>query len=196
VDITVYRCHSADCPEKGDRYAPRCGCPLAFQFNWKQDSTTLDGRKLKRGQNKWTAKTRSWSEAQINAKKLEKDLADLLQGKPVRHGVPVEAAVNEWLEFRQQNKAPRPQAQRIGGHFGQQENGQEIHESRNKQVQLLTKTNPLQCFVDASLFHQAVEPYPYQNEAQYHFHQLGDSKSQDGQQYSDSLLSKLASFSS
>jgi hypothetical protein len=114
VHITIYRRHSADCPEKGDRYAPCCGCSLAFQFNWKQDSTTLDGRKLQRGQNKWTAKTRSWSEAQTNARKLEKDLSDLLQGKPVRYGVSVEAAVNEWLEFRQQNKFDNTKAKLMG----------------------------------------------------------------------------------
>ena len=103
MDITIYRRHSADCDQKADRYAPRCGCPLWFQFNWNQASTALDGKKLKRGQNKWTANTRSWSEAQTNAKKLEKDLEDLLQGKTVRHGVTVEAAVNEWLEFRKKN---------------------------------------------------------------------------------------------
>jgi hypothetical protein len=103
MDITIYRRHSADCPER-DRYAPRCGCPLSFQFNWKQAPTTLDGKKLKRGQNKWTANTRSWSEAQTNAKKLEKDLEDLLQGKTVRHCVTVEAAIKEWLEFREKNR--------------------------------------------------------------------------------------------
>jgi hypothetical protein len=80
MDITIYRRHSDQCPEKQDRYAPRCGCPLSFQFNWKQASTTLNGNKLKRGQNKWAANTRSWSEAQTNSKKLEKDLENLLQG--------------------------------------------------------------------------------------------------------------------
>ncbi|MGA3315347.1 MAG: hypothetical protein ABSC64_02785 [Candidatus Korobacteraceae bacterium] len=103
MDITIYRRHSAGCEQKADRYAPRCGCPLAFQFNWKQASTTLDGKKLKRGQNKWAANTRSWSEAQTKAKNLEKDLENLLQGKTVRHGVTVEAAINEWMEFREKN---------------------------------------------------------------------------------------------
>ncbi|MGA2992894.1 MAG: hypothetical protein ABSD88_20685 [Candidatus Korobacteraceae bacterium] len=49
MEITTYRRHSADCPEKGDRYAPRCGCPLWFQFNWKWAVTVFDGNKLKRG---------------------------------------------------------------------------------------------------------------------------------------------------
>jgi integrase len=115
MDITIYRRHSADCNQKADRYAPRCGCPLSFQFNWKQASTTLDGKKLKRGQNKWAANTRSWSEAQTNAKNLEKDLENLLQGKTVRQGVTVEAAVNEWLEFRQQNKRDNTKAKLMGG---------------------------------------------------------------------------------
>jgi integrase len=103
MDIIIYRRHSADCDQTADRYAPRCGCPLWFQFNWKRASTVLDGKKLKRGQNKWTANTRSWSEAQTNAKKLDKGLEDLLQGKTVRHGGTVEAAINEWQEFREKN---------------------------------------------------------------------------------------------
>jgi integrase len=103
MNITIYRRHSADCDQTTDRYAPRCGCPLWFQFNWNRASTVLDGKKLKRGQNKCTANTRSWSEAQTNAKKLEKDLEDLLQGKTVRHGVTVEVAINEWQEFREKN---------------------------------------------------------------------------------------------
>jgi integrase len=103
MDIIIYRRHSADCDQTADRYAPRCGCPLWFQFNWNRASTVLDGKKLKRGQNKWTANTRSWSEAQTNAKKLDKGLEDLLQGKTVRHGGTVEAAINEWQEFREKN---------------------------------------------------------------------------------------------
>ncbi len=39
MDITIYRRHSAHCNQKADRYAPRCGCPLWFQLNWKQAST-------------------------------------------------------------------------------------------------------------------------------------------------------------
>ncbi len=104
MEILTYRRHSADCEQKGDRYAPRCSCPLWFQFNWRPASTAFDGKKLRRCQDKWSANTRSWSEAQSNAKKLEKDLENLLQGKAVRHGVSVEAAVSEWLEFRRKNR--------------------------------------------------------------------------------------------
>ena len=114
MDIIIYRRHSADCDQTADRYAPRCGCPLWFQFNWNRASTVLDGKKLKRGQNKWTANTRSWSEAQTNAKKLEKDLEDLVQGKTVRPGVTVEAAINEWLEFRDKNKLGNIKAKLMG----------------------------------------------------------------------------------
>jgi hypothetical protein len=35
MNITIYRRHSGHCPEKANRYAPRCGCPLWFQFVWK-----------------------------------------------------------------------------------------------------------------------------------------------------------------
>jgi hypothetical protein len=49
MEFTIYRRHLADCDQTADRYAPRCGCPLWFQFNWKQASTSLDGNKLKRG---------------------------------------------------------------------------------------------------------------------------------------------------
>lgn len=103
MDITIWRRHSKDCPDRDDRYAPRCGCSLSFQFNWSQAATTLDGKKLKRGQNKWSANTRSWAEAQRNARKLEKDLRDLLQGTHVVHGVTVEKAIKEWLAFRSTN---------------------------------------------------------------------------------------------
>ena len=103
MEITPYRRHSADCKHKDDRYHPRCGCPLWFQFNWSQSDTTLDGNKLHRGQNKWSAETRIWSQAQTNAKRLETDLEALLQGKPVRQNVTVQAAVEEWLKFKQQN---------------------------------------------------------------------------------------------
>ncbi len=114
MDTIIYRRHSADCDQTADRYAPRCGCPLWFQFNWNRASTVLDGKKLKRGQNKWTANTRSWSEAQTNAKKLEKHLEDLLQGKTVCHGVTVEAAINEWQVFREKNKLTNTKPKLMG----------------------------------------------------------------------------------
>jgi hypothetical protein len=103
MEITIYRRHSADCKHKDDRYHPRCGCSLWFQFNWTQPETMLDGNKLSRGQNKWSADTRVWSEAQANAKRLKTDLEALLEGKPVRQNVTVKAAVKKWLEFRSNN---------------------------------------------------------------------------------------------
>jgi integrase len=103
MEITIYRRHSADCKYKDDRYHPRCGCALWFQFNWIQPQTTLGANKLRRGQNKWSAETHVWSEAQSNAKRLKTDLEALLEGKPVRENITVEAAVNKWLEFRRKN---------------------------------------------------------------------------------------------
>lgn len=103
MEITIYRRHSADCKYKDDRYHPRCGCSLWFQFNWTEPVTTLDGHKLRRGQNKWSAETRIWSEAQTNAKRLKTDLEALLEGKPVREKVTVKTGVSKWLEFRSKN---------------------------------------------------------------------------------------------
>jgi hypothetical protein len=71
MTITIYRRHGAECPEKSNRYAPRCGCPLWFQFLWLNY------------QNKWSAETQNWSEAQSKAKALEKNLEALAEGKTV-----------------------------------------------------------------------------------------------------------------
>jgi hypothetical protein len=103
MEITIYRRHSKQCPQKADRYAPRCGCPLSVQFNWPQPTTNFDGKKLKHGQNKWSLNARSWSEAQQNATKLGRDLEGLIEGKPARKSVTVEDALHEWLAFRSKN---------------------------------------------------------------------------------------------
>jgi hypothetical protein len=103
MEITIYRRHSAGCKHKDDRYHPRCGCSLWFQFNWTEPEATLDGNKVRRGQNKWSAETRIWSEAQTNAKRLTTDLEALLEGKPVRQNVAVKTAVDKWLGFRSKN---------------------------------------------------------------------------------------------
>ena len=84
MEITIYRRHSADCPDRADRYAARCGCLLWGEFNWTQSQTALDGKKLRQGQNKWPLKTRTKAEALRHAAKLENDLEALLEGKPVR----------------------------------------------------------------------------------------------------------------
>ena len=34
MEVKIFRRHSADCPDKVDRYASRCGCPLWGEFNW------------------------------------------------------------------------------------------------------------------------------------------------------------------
>jgi hypothetical protein len=105
MELKIFRRHSADCPDKADRYAPRCGCPLWGEFNWPQSQTTLDGKRLRQGQNKWTLKTRTKAEALRHAAKLENDLEALLEGKPVRQkSLTVEAAVQEWLTFRSMNE--------------------------------------------------------------------------------------------
>jgi integrase len=92
----------------------RCGCPLWFQFNWSQPDTTLDGKKLRRGQNKWSAETCIWSDAETKAKRLNSDLEALLQGKPVRQNITVKAAMDEWLEFRSTNGLDNTKADLMG----------------------------------------------------------------------------------
>ena len=119
MEITIYRRHTKQCPHREDRYAPRCGCPLWFQFNWSQPDTTLDGNKLHRGQNKWSAETRIWSDAQTKAKRLNSDLEDLLQGKPVRQNITVKAAVDGWLAFRSTNKLDNTKADLMGRKLSQ-----------------------------------------------------------------------------
>ena len=104
MEVKIFRRHSVDCPDKADRYGSRCGCPLWGEFNWHQAQTTLDGKRLRQGQNKWTLKTRTKAEALRHAAKLENDLEALLEGKPVRQkSITVEAAVQEWLTFRSKN---------------------------------------------------------------------------------------------
>ena len=80
MTITIYRQHGADCPERFNRCATRCGCPLWFQFLWKKGKAVYDGKKLNY-QNKWSAETRSWSEALSRSKELEKNLQALAEGK-------------------------------------------------------------------------------------------------------------------
>ena len=46
MELKIFRRHSADCPDKADRYAPRCGCPLWGEFNWPQSQTTLSAPKM------------------------------------------------------------------------------------------------------------------------------------------------------
>lgn len=114
MEITIYRRHPKDCAQAQDRYAPRCGCNLWFQFNWQRDATVFNGNKLGQGQNKWAAGTRIWAEAQQNARKLEKDLEDLLQGKQTSNGTTVEKAVAEWLQFREANRLTNTKPKLMG----------------------------------------------------------------------------------
>jgi hypothetical protein len=34
MEVKILRRHSADCPDKADRCASRCGCPMWGEFNW------------------------------------------------------------------------------------------------------------------------------------------------------------------
>jgi hypothetical protein len=91
MDITIYRRHAKDCTQQQDRYAPRCGCPLWAQYQFRGS------------QGKKSLKTRIWSEAQQLAGKLEQNLENLRLGKSASNDVTVGQAANEWLEFRSKN---------------------------------------------------------------------------------------------
>jgi hypothetical protein len=54
MEKTVYRRHASGCPHSGDRYSSRCRCPEWIEFTWPSSNTSFDGRKLNRGQNKWS----------------------------------------------------------------------------------------------------------------------------------------------
>jgi site-specific recombinase XerD len=115
MEKTVYRRHVSGCLHSGDRYSSRCRCPEWIEFTWPSSNTSFDGRKLNRGQNRWSLKTRSNKEAQKWADKLMNELEDLLQGKPVRPtDKGVEDAVNDWLEFRSKNGLTTVKAKLMG----------------------------------------------------------------------------------
>jgi len=65
-------------------------------------------------QNKWSLATRSWSEAQSKVRELEKRLNDFTEGRVVPSGMTVEAALQEWYRFRDQNKLVNTKAKQIG----------------------------------------------------------------------------------
>jgi integrase len=113
MEATIYRRHQKDCRSE-DRYDPRCGCPLWFQFNWKGESGQFDSRKLKHGQNKWSSELTSMSKAQAAWKKLSEDLDALLEGKPVRNTIGIETAIQKWLEFREQHGKGNTKADLMG----------------------------------------------------------------------------------
>lgn len=115
MEITIYRRHTKQCSQKDDRYAPRCGCPLWAEFNWPQAQTTLNGKKLRPGQNKRSLSTRMKSEALRQTAKLENDLMALLEGRLIRQkSISVEAAVKEWLTFRSKNGLTNTKAKYMG----------------------------------------------------------------------------------
>ena len=113
MTFTIFRRHNRKRCHSKNRYDPRCGCPLHVQFVWKNGNAVFEGKKLTY-QNKWSLGTRSWSEAQSKTKELEKRLKDFAEGKVVPKGLAVEAAIQEWYEFREQNKLDNTKAKLMG----------------------------------------------------------------------------------
>lgn len=114
MTFRIYRRHNrAKCDSKNP-YESRCKCPLSVQFVWKNGDAVFEGKKLNY-QNKWSLGTRSWSEAQTKKKDLEDRLKDFAEGKVVPKGTTVEAALQEWYEFRDQNGLDNTKAKLLGG---------------------------------------------------------------------------------
>jgi integrase len=86
---------------------------LHVQFVWKGAPGVFEGKKL-HYQNKWSLETRSWSEAQSIVKGLEKRLKDFAEGKVVPKGMTVEATLQEWYKFRDQDGLDNIKAKQMG----------------------------------------------------------------------------------
>jgi integrase len=114
MKFTVWRRHNRDVCRSASRYEPRCGCPLHVQFVWKGAPGVFEGKKLAY-QNKWSLETRSWSEAQSKVRDLEKRLKDFAEGNVVPKGMTVEAALQEWYKFRDQDGLDNTKAKLMGG---------------------------------------------------------------------------------
>lgn len=87
---------------------------MHVQFVWKGAPGVFEGKKLTY-QNKWSLEPRSWSEAQSRAKDLEKRLKDFAEGKVLPKGTTVEAALQEWYKFRDQDGLGNTKAKQMGG---------------------------------------------------------------------------------
>jgi len=114
MTFRIYRHHNRQKCDSKNPYESRCRCPLWVQFGWKRGDAVFEGKKLTAPQTKWSLGTRSWSEAQSKVTALEKRLKDFTEGKVVPAGMTVEAALQEWYEFRDQNKLGNTKAKLMG----------------------------------------------------------------------------------
>ena len=114
MSFRVYRRHNREKCDSKNPYDPRCGCPLSVQFGWKNGEAVFEGKKLTSPQTKWSLGTRSWSESQSKVNDLKKRLKDFSEGKVVPKGMTVEAVLQEWYEFRDQNKLDNTKAKLLG----------------------------------------------------------------------------------
>jgi site-specific recombinase XerD len=77
VEITVYKRHSEDCDHKDDRSYKRCNCRMMLEWS---DS----GKRCRK-----SAKTRSWTQAEQQARAMERDAHARSIGEPPKAGEPV-----------------------------------------------------------------------------------------------------------
>ena len=96
--ISTYPRHSDDCPNKRDRHYRRCRCPKWLYFVYR-------GKKHRR-----SARTRSWEQAEKNARNLEREYeardVAASEGRQVKAKDPVvltvQAGVQRFLEDKRQ----------------------------------------------------------------------------------------------
>ena len=113
MKFRIFRRHNREKCDSKNPYDPRCGCPLSVQFVWNGAVGVFEGKKLTY-QPRWSLETRSWSEAQSKVTALEKRLKDFAEGKVVPKGMTVEAALQEWYEFRDQDGLDNTKAKLMG----------------------------------------------------------------------------------
>jgi hypothetical protein len=114
MTFRIFWRHNRENCNSENPYDSRCECPLWVQFGWKKADAVFEGKKLTSAQTKWSLGTRSWSEAQSKKKDLEERPKDFAEGKVVPKGMTVEAAVQEWYEFRDQDDLDNTKAKLMG----------------------------------------------------------------------------------
>src|SRR5271166_2836162 len=77
MEITVYKRHSDDCEHREDRSFKRCNCRMMLE--WSEG-----GKRYRK-----SAKTRSWTEADQQARSKERDALARSLGEPPKAGEPV-----------------------------------------------------------------------------------------------------------
>jgi len=102
--VRVYSRHSEDCARRGDASYLKCDCPKWMQY-------TLDG-KTKRE----SANTRSFAGVKLAAEAKTRELhGEAAPVEPTVQAISVEAAIQDWLRFRDTNGLSNDKPKLMGG---------------------------------------------------------------------------------